>query len=114
MSFSAKDASGKDAAGPGERQLPGDRAQRRGPRTGKAHSGDSNTAGFHFATIEQGGTSPYPALAQRTRDVEALRVVLSIGPAEAMIFQTWSDKAGNAPPLSDPTNGLEFPDLNEP
>jgi hypothetical protein len=74
----------------------------------------ANTAGFHFATIEQGGTSLYPALAQRTIDAEALRVVLSIGPTEAMHFQTWSDKAGNAPPLTDPTNGLEFPDLNEP
>src|SRR6516225_2272668 len=73
----------------------------------------ANTAGFHFATIEQGGTSLYPALAQRTNDAEALRVVLSIGPTEAMHFQTWHDKAGNAPPLTDPTNGLEFPDLNK-
>jgi hypothetical protein len=30
-----------------------------------------------------------------------------------MHFQTWSDKAGNAPPLTDPTNGLVFPDLNK-
>jgi hypothetical protein len=73
----------------------------------------ANTAGFHFATIEQGGTSLYPALAQRTNDVEALRVVLSIGPTEAMHFQTWQDKAGNAPALTDPTNGLEFPNLKE-
>jgi hypothetical protein len=74
----------------------------------------ANTAGFHFATIEQGGTSLYPSLAQRVSDPEVLRVVLSIGPTEAMHFQTWSDKAGNAPPVTDPTNGLEFPDLNEP
>src|SRR5437588_92627 len=73
----------------------------------------ANTAGFHFATIEQGGTSLYPAVAQRVNDPEALRVVLSIGPTEAMHFQTWSDKAGNAPPLTDPTNGLVFPDLNK-
>ncbi len=72
----------------------------------------ANTAGFHFATIEQGGTSLYPSLAQRVRDPEVLRVVLSIGPTETMHFQTWSDKAGNAPPLTDPTNGLVFPDLN--
>jgi len=74
----------------------------------------ANTAGFHFATIEQGGTSLYPSLAQRVSDAEVLRVVLSIGPTEAMHFQTWSDKAGNAPALKDPTNGLEFPDLNKP
>jgi Ferritin-like domain len=73
----------------------------------------ANTAGFHFATIEQGGTSLYPAVAQRVNDPEALRVVLSIGPTEAMHFQTWSDKAGNAPPLTDPTNGLKFPNLNK-
>jgi hypothetical protein len=72
----------------------------------------ANTAGFHFATIEQGGTSLYPQLAQRVHDREVLRVLLIIGPTETMHFQTWQDKAGNAPPLTDPTNGLVFPDLN--
>jgi hypothetical protein len=72
----------------------------------------ANTAGFHFCFIEQGGTSLYPALAQRVTDPEVLRILLSIGPTEAMHFQTWQDKAGNAPPLTDPTNGLVFPDLN--
>ena len=43
-----------------------------------------------------------------------LRILLSIGPTEAMHFQTWHDKAGNAQPLTDPTNGLVFPDLNAP
>jgi hypothetical protein len=74
----------------------------------------ANTAGFHFATIEQGGTSLYPSLAQRVSDREVLRVLLSIGPTETMHFQTWMDKAGNAPALTDPTNGLVFPDLNSP
>jgi hypothetical protein len=74
----------------------------------------ANTAGFHFGFIEQGGTSLYPSLAQRVSFPEAERVLLSIGPTEAMHFQTWHDKAGNAPPLTDPTNGLTFPDLNAP
>jgi Ferritin-like domain len=74
----------------------------------------ANTAGFHFGFIEQGGTSLYPSLAQRITKDEALRILLSIGPTEAMHFQTWHDKAGNAPPLTDPTNGLVFPDLNSP
>ncbi len=74
----------------------------------------ANTAGFHFAMIEQGGTSLYPSLAQRVNHPEVLRILLSIGPTEAMHFQTWQDKAGNAPPLTDPTNGLVFPDLNSP
>jgi hypothetical protein len=73
----------------------------------------ANTAGFHFGFIEQGGTSLYPSLAQRVSDPEVLRVLLSIGPTETMHFQTWHDKAGNAKPLTDPTNGLVFPNLNE-
>ena len=72
----------------------------------------ANTAGFHFAFIEQGGTSLYPSLAQRVTHQEVLRILLSIGPTETMHFQTWQDKAGNARPLTDPTNGLVFPDLN--
>ena len=72
----------------------------------------ANTAGFHFASIEQGGSSLYPSLAQRVTHPEVLRILLSIGPTETMHFQTWQDKAGNAPPLTDPTNGLTFPDLN--
>src|SRR5437868_5704965 len=74
----------------------------------------ANTAGFHFATIEQGGNSLYPSLAQRVTHTEVLRILLSIGPTETTHFQTWHDKAGNAPALTDPTNGLVFPDLNAP
>jgi len=73
------------------------------------------TAGFHFGFIEIGGTSLYPSLAQRVKHPEVLRVVLSIGPTEAMHFQTWQDKAGNATPLtvSDPINNstVTFVDL---
>jgi hypothetical protein len=76
----------------------------------------ANTAGFHFPTIEQGGNSLYPSMAQRASSVEVLRILISIGPTETMHFQTWSDKAGNAPPLTakDPMTGVEvtFPDLN--
>jgi len=77
-----------------------------------------NTAGFHFATIEQGGTSLYPSLAQRVTSVEVLRILLSIGGTEIMHFQTWQDKAGNAPQedVVDPVTGVRvtFPDLNSP
>ena len=76
----------------------------------------ANTAGFHFPTIEQGGNSLYPSMAQRATSVEVLRILISIGPTETMHFQTWSDKAGNAPPLTavDPVTGVSvtFPDLN--
>src|SRR5579862_3181381 len=63
------------------------------------------TAGFHFAFIEQGGTSLYPTLAQNVTSLEVLRVLLSIGPSETMHFQTWQDKAGNALHLTDVDNG---------
>ena len=78
----------------------------------------ANTAGFHFGFIEQGGTSLYPQLAQRVTSVEVLRILLSIGGTEICHFQTWHDKAGNAPPLTDidPVTGSQvvFPDLNAP
>jgi hypothetical protein len=79
----------------------------------------ANTAGFHFPTIEQGGNSLYPSMAQRASSVEVLRILISIGPTETMHFQTWADKAGNAPPLNnvvDPVTGVSvtFPDLNSP
>lgn len=73
------------------------------------------TAGFHFAFIEQGGTSLYPSLAQRVSNPEVLRILLSIGPTETMHFQTWQDKAGNALALTDvdPVTGskVTFRDL---
>jgi hypothetical protein len=78
----------------------------------------ANTAGFHFATIEQGGNSLYPSMAQRANSVEVLRILISIGPTETMHFQTWQDKAGNAVPLDnviDPVTGVSvtFPDLTK-
>jgi hypothetical protein len=74
------------------------------------------TAGFHFAFIEQGGTSLYATLAQQVTSAEVLRIVLSIGGSEIMHFQTWQDKAGNALPITDvkdPVTGVEvsFVDL---
>ena len=80
----------------------------------------ANTAGFHFAFIEQGGSSLYPQLAQRVTHVEVLRILLSIGGTEITHFQTWHDKAGNAPVskalIKDPMTGVEvfFPNLNAP
>jgi hypothetical protein len=77
------------------------------------------TAAFHMPTIEQGGSSLYPSMAQRASSVEVLRILISIGPTETMHFQTWSDIAGDVvssplAPLTDPTTGLVFPNLNAP
>jgi len=77
----------------------------------------ANTAGFHFAMIEQGGSSLYTVMAQKATNAEVLRIVLSIGGVEVDHFGLWHDKAGNAvsQPLAgvtDPETGLTFPDLN--
>jgi len=75
------------------------------------------TAGFHFAFIEQGGTSLYATLAQQATSLEVLRILVSIGGSEIMHFQTWQDKAGNATPLTftDPVNKstVTFADLTQ-
>jgi hypothetical protein len=75
------------------------------------------TAGFHFGFIEQGGTSLYAAMARKVTNLTALEVVLGIGGAEVMHFQTWQDKAGNVTPLTDhdPVNNSDvtFVDLHE-
>lgn len=77
----------------------------------------ANTAGFHFAFIEQGGSSLYPTLAFKAKDPEVLRILVSIGGVEIDHFGLWHDKGGNAvaQPLAlvtDPITGLAFPDLN--
>jgi hypothetical protein len=79
----------------------------------------ANTAGFHFAFIEQGGASLYPTLALKASAEEVLRILISIGGVEIDHFGLWHDKAGNAvnAPLAgvtDPETGLTFPNLNNP
>src|SRR6201995_513743 len=77
----------------------------------------ANTAGFHFAYIEQGGSSLYSIMALKATSLEALRIIVSIGGVETNHFSLWHDKAGNAvaQPLAgvtDPKTGVTFPDLN--
>ena len=77
----------------------------------------ANTAGFHFAYIEQGGSSLYSIMALKATSLEVLRIIVSIGGVETNHFSLWHDKAGNAvaQPLAgvtDPKTGVTFPDLN--
>jgi Ferritin-like domain len=76
----------------------------------------ANTAAFHFAFIEQGGSSLYTTLLQQVSNVEVLRIVASIGGTEIDHFSLWHDKVSNAvaPPnnVTDPETGLSFPDLS--
>jgi Ferritin-like domain len=82
----------------------------------------ANTAAFHFASIEQGGSSLYPALGQKATSEEVLRIIFGIGGDEVAHFLEWVDFAGNAvqgPPFSfEGSNtpvtdkGLTFPNFN--
>jgi hypothetical protein len=74
----------------------------------------ANAASFHFAFIEQGGSSLYSTMSLKVSDVEVLRIVVSIGGVEVDHFSLWHDKAGNAvskplAPLTDPETGVTFP-----
>ena len=70
----------------------------------------ANTAGFHFATIEQGGSSLYDSFLPKATSLEVLRIVAAIGGTEVQHFEIWQDKAGNAPPVPLATGAL-FPQL---
>jgi hypothetical protein len=71
----------------------------------------ANTAAFHFAMIEQGGSSLYDALSLKCHALLTLRIVTSIEGSEVAHFEIWHDQVGNAPPV-DSGDGLVFPDLN--
>ena len=77
----------------------------------------ANSAAFHFASIEQGGSSLYATLSHKVTSPEVLRIVVSIGGDEVAHFLEWVDFAGNSvqppvAPLTDPDTGLVFPDFN--
>jgi hypothetical protein len=71
----------------------------------------ANVAGFHFATIEQGGSSLYLSFLPKASSLEVIRIIGSIGGTEIMHFQTWQDKAGNAPLVMDGMGKTIFPQL---
>ena len=84
----------------------------------------ANTAAFHFGSIEQGGSSLYPALGVKVTNPEVLQIIFGIGGDEVAHFLEWVDFAGNAvqgppfdfnnqqTPVTD--NGLTFPNFNDP
>jgi hypothetical protein len=77
----------------------------------------ANTAAFHFAMIEQGGSSLYQALGRKTSSLEVLKITQAIGGDEIAHFLEWVDFAGNGvqqpvAPVSD--SGLTFPDFFAP
>ena len=71
----------------------------------------ANVAGFHFASIEQGGASLYQSFLPKANHPEVIRIVGAIGGTEIQHYQTWTDKAGNAPALTDNHGNTVFPQL---
>ncbi|HWX22615.1 MAG TPA: hypothetical protein VN578_22155 [Candidatus Binatia bacterium] len=71
----------------------------------------ANTAGFHFASIEQGGASLYQSFLPKATSPEVIQIVGAIGGTEIQHYQTWTDKAGNAPALTDNNGNTIFPQL---
>ena len=80
------------------------------PVGGDAAQFIANVAGFHFATIEQGGSSLYDSFLPKVTSPEVIRIVAAIGGSEVIHFEVWQDKAGNAPPVPMDT-GAVFPQL---
>jgi Ferritin-like domain len=78
----------------------------------------ANTAAFHFATIEQGGSTLYSAMVQKATNLEVLRILVSIGGDEVAHFLEWVDFSGNGvqppvAPFTDPVSGLTFPNFDK-
>jgi len=71
-----------------------------------------NVAGFHFATVEEGGSSLYQSMLPKANSPEVIQIIGAIGGTEIQHFQTWQDKAGNALRVVNPNNNQElFPQL---
>src|SRR6266853_593833 len=71
----------------------------------------ANTAGFHFASIEQGGASLYQSFLPKVASPEVIKIVGAIGGTEIQHYQTWTDKVANAPALTDNNGNTIFPQL---
>jgi len=69
----------------------------------------ANSAAFHFAAIEQGGTSLYASFLPRASSLNTIQILAGIGGSEVVHFAIWHDKAGNAPEVRVP--GVSFPDM---
>lgn len=72
----------------------------------------ANVAGFHFATVEEGGSSLYQSMLPKANSPEVIQIIGAIGGTEIQHFQTWQDKAGNALPVTVPNSpNMVFPQL---
>ena len=70
----------------------------------------ANTAGFHFAYIEQGGSSLYSTLALKASSLEVLRIVVSIGGVETNHFRSGTTRPATRSPSHWPASPTPRPD----
>lgn len=71
----------------------------------------AQTAAFHFATIEQGGSSLYNSLLTKVTDLDVLAILGSIGPTEVYHFAVFHSVLENIRGING--NGVHFPDLQD-
>lgn len=70
----------------------------------------AQTAAFHFAAIEQGGSSLYNSLLTKVSDLNVVAILASIGPTETYHFAIFQEALEGIVGLEVP-NGPAFPDI---
>ena len=70
----------------------------------------AQTAAFHFAAIEQGGSSLYNSLSTKVTNLDVLAILASIGPTEVYHFAVFQTALEGIDDLEG-GNGIQFPDL---
>ena len=70
----------------------------------------AHSAAFHFAAIEQGGSSLYCSLIPKASSLDVVRILASIGPTEVYHFSAFHKSLEGIFGL-DTNDGLTFPDL---
>ncbi len=74
----------------------------------------AQTAAFHFAAIEQGGSSLYNSLSAKVTNLDVLAILSSIGPTEVYHFAVFQTALEGISAIRS-GDGLEFPDIrNDP
>jgi Ferritin-like domain len=77
----------------------------------KLHS-IAQTAAFHFAAIEQGGSSLYNSFMTKVTDLDVVAILASIGPMEVYHFAVFQTALEGIRKLED-HDGPNFPDIRE-
>ena len=72
--------------------------------------GIAHSAAFHFAAIEQGGSSLYCSLIPKASSLDVVRILAAIGPTEVYHFSAFHKSLEGLFGL-DTKDGLTFPDL---